>query len=145
MRVAWLMFLALAAHSPPDPGTARFGTFTRSHAAADGELPWKEITFFPGDLFTVRNLDTACEDEFGYGKYEQKRDTLILSQIISWSTGACRFEATENLIIGERRFLTRSSDSVSFQVKPIPDGQRTRDGWITLRKYGSDRNPNVRR
>lgn len=70
---------------------------------------------------------------------------LILSQIISWSTGACRFEVTENLIIGERRYLTRTSDAATFQIKPIPQGQKPRDGWITLRKYGSDRNPSVQR
>ena len=140
MRIFTLILLAMGVvHRVPDLATARFGTFVSQVDPLSNEWSVTQLTFFPGELFTVRNLDSNCEDTFGHGAYKQKNDTLILGSIRSWTTFHCKFEVRELLIIPEKKYLTRPLSSESFQIQPIPEGYGPASDWITLRKYGVEK------
>jgi hypothetical protein len=139
-----LFLLSLwAVHHFPDLSRHHFGSFVCPNPVPI-VWPWTEITFFPGDLFTVRDATRTCESDFGYGTFEQRADTLFLRQIHSWSTGGCRYELMENLIMTEKRFLIRSSDTLSLEVQPLGTPNAPARDWIRLWKYGSRKEDGIR-
>jgi hypothetical protein len=125
------------AHKPPSLANMHFGTYQRFAPDPESEISWTEITFFPGDLFTIRNADSACEDMFGHGSYVQKKDTLILTSLRNWTTLGCKFELMDNLVLDERRYLVRDRDSSSFEILYLGKGHKKVASWRTLWKYGS--------
>lgn len=129
-----LLFLAgnAHAHAVPDSLLGRFGTFT-SEVPPDTGFSWNEITFFPGDLFTLRNLIRGCEDSFGHGTYSHKGDTLILSAIHSWSTHNCSTELLENMVVPEKRYLYRNHQANTFESAVIPTAKSAKPRWVLFR------------
>lgn len=135
-----LLFLALwcgaSAHKPMELHKMRFGTFLRSAPLSESEMPWTEITFFGGSTFSFKNQDSTCEDTYGYGNYDQRGDTLVLSKINSQTTLQCTSEALENLVIPEKRYLVKAHGRASFQILPLAKGYKRPAQWTILYRYG---------
>jgi len=126
-------------HQIPDLAKMHFGTFLRVHPESGNEWPWTEITFYPGDLFAIKNADSTCEDSFGHGRYEQKGDTLILKSLQSWSSLKCTSELVEDLILPEKKYLVRSHGQTSFEILSLTRGNKKDSNWTALWKYGARR------
>lgn len=120
-------------HSVPDSARGRYGTFLAS-TIPDSGFPWNEITLFPGDLFTLRNVNFGCEDTFGHGTYSHSGDTLVLRDIITWSTFNCTTELLENIVIPEKRYLYRNHGKNNFEVKMLLTGKSAKPKSVLFRK-----------
>lgn len=131
-----LVSIVSAGHKPMELHKMRFGTFLRSAPAPESEMAWTEITFFGGSVFSFKNQDSTCEDTYGHGKFEQKGDTLILSQINSQTTLRCTSEALENLVIPEKRYLVKALSRTSFQLLSLAKGHKRPAQWTTLYRFG---------
>lgn len=142
MKISLMVLsLSLGSHNVSHQFTNRYGTFLQYPLGASKGFPWSEITIYPGELFSFKKYDSTCEDTFGHGKYRQSGDTLILSAMNSWSTLDCKQELTENLILNEKKYLTRSIDYNSFQISPVPDSVHPKQNWITFKRFGKKMPP----
>jgi hypothetical protein len=120
-------------HAIPDSTLGRFGAYLTDTPPESG-FSWNEVTFFPGNLFTLRNLTPGCEDSFGHGTYSHNGDTLILSDIHTWSTQNCTTEVLENIVVPEKRYLYRNRRVNTFEIRIMPTGKSAKPKWILFRK-----------
>lgn len=120
-------------HSVSDSAKGRFGTY-QAFSLSDTRFPWNEITFFPGDYFTMRNLTPECEDTFGHGTYSHSGDTLVLRDISTWSTLKCTTELLENIIIPEKRYLYRIRSTNQFEIALMQTEKSIKPKWVLFRK-----------